>query len=145
MRQLQSIAWMVAVLLLLTACTESEESGKVAEAQQYYLLESLNLVEQASRALQAKDLSEAKIQAALETRDRGLKLAFQVETGFLDSLDLRLGKNYQRYFVKGVENYRLGIEAGDVAQQQLGLEQLGQWAEFWSAEQSAIEAKLQSR
>jgi len=145
MRQWQSIAWMVAMLLLLTACTEPEESSKVAETQQYYLLESLNLVQQAGRALQAKDLSEAKIRAALETMDRGLKLAFQVETGFLDSLDLRLGKNYQRYFVKGVENYRLGIEAGDVAQQQLGLEQLGQWAEFWSAEQSAIEAKLQSR
>jgi hypothetical protein len=77
--------------------------------------------------------------------DQGLKLAFQVETEFLNSLDVRLGKNYQRYFVQGVENYRLGIEAGDTAQQQLGLEQLGQWAQFWSAEQSAIEAKLQSR
>ncbi len=145
MRRQHCLAWMVAVLLLLSACTESDETSKVSETQKYYLLESLNLVEQAGRILQAKDLSEAKIQQALETMDQGLKLAFQVETGFLDNLDLRLGKNYQRYFVKGVENYRLGIEAGDAAQQQQGLEQLGQWAEFWSAEQSAIEAKLQSR
>ena len=145
MRRQHCLAWMVAVLLLLSACTESDETSKVSETQKYYLLESLNLVEQAGRILQAKDLSQAKIQQALETMDQGMKLAFQVETEFLDDLDLRLGKNYQRYFVKGVENYRLGIEAGDATQQQQGLEQLGQWAEFWSAEQSAIEAKLQSR
>ena len=145
MRRQHCLAWMVAVLLLLTACSESDQTSKVSETQKYYLLESLNLVEQAGRVLQAKDLSQARIQQALATMDRGLKLAFQVETEFLDNLDLRLGKNYQRYFVKGVENYRLGIEAGDATQQQQGLEQLGQWAEFWSAEQSAIEAKLQSR
>ena len=145
MRRQHLLAWMVAVLLLLTACSESDQTSKVSETQKYYLLESLNLVEQAGRILQAKDLSQARIQQALATMDRGLKLAFQVETEFLDNLDLRLGKNYQRYFVKGVENYRLGIEAGDATQQQQGLEQLGQWAEFWSAEQSAIEAKLQSR
>lgn len=139
------LAWIVAVLLLLSACSDSDETSKVSETQKYYLLESLNLVEQAGRVLQAKNLSQAKIQQALETMDRGLKLAFQVETRFLDNLDLRLGKNYQRYFVKGVENYRLGIEAGVLAQQQQGLEQLGQWAEFWSAEQSAIKAKLQSQ
>jgi hypothetical protein len=145
MRRQHLLAWMVAVLLLLSACSESDQPSKVSETQKYYLLESLNLVEQAGRVLQAKDLSQARIQQALETMDQGLKLAFQVETEFLDNLDLRLGKNYQRYFVKGVENYRLGIEAGDAIQQQQGLEQLGQWAEFWSAEQSAIEAKLQSR
>ena len=139
------LAWIVAVLLLLSACSDSDETSKVSETQKYYLLESLNLVEQAGRVLQAKDLSQAKIQQALETMDRGLKLAFQVETEFLNNLDLRLGKNYQRYFVKGVENYRLGIEAGVQAQQQQGLEQLGQWAKFWSAEQSAIKAKLQSQ
>ena len=138
------LAWMAAVLLLLSACSESDEVSKVSETQKYYLLESLNLVEQAGRALQGSDLTDASIQQALETMDRGLKLAFQVETGFLDNLDVRLGKNYQRYFVKGVENYRLGIEAADQVQQQQGLEQLGQWAEFWSAEQSAIKAKLQS-
>ena len=137
-------AWLVAVLLILSACSESDEVSKVSETQKYYLLESLNLVEQAGRALQGSDLNDASIQQALETMDRGLKLAFQVETGFLDNLDVRLGKNYQRYFVKGVENYRLGIEAADQVQQQQGLEQLGQWAEFWSAEQSAIKAKLQS-
>jgi len=138
------LTWMVTVLLLLSACTESDENREVSETQKYYLLESLNLVEQAGRALQGNDLAQASIQQALETMDQGLKLAFQVETEFLDNLDVRLAKNYQRYFVKGVENYRLGIEAADQAQQQQGLEQLGQWAEFWSAEQSVIKAKLQS-
>ena len=142
MNRLRLFAWMGVVLLLLCACSESDEVVKVSETQKYYLLESLNLVEQAGRALQDSELTQSKIKQALETMDRGLKLAFEVETGFLDSLDVRLGKNYQRYFVKGVENYRLGIEAADQAQQQLGLDQLGQWAGFWAVEQTAIKAKL---
>jgi hypothetical protein len=79
---------------------------------------------------------------ALAMLDQGLKLAFQVERKFLDELDLRLGKNFQRYFVKGVENYRVGIEAGDEAQQQEGLKLLARWAEFWNAERKVIEARL---
>jgi hypothetical protein len=142
MSRLRLFTWMVLALLLLSACSESDETARVSETQKYYLLESLKLVEQAGRALQDSGLTQAKIKQALETMDRGLKLAFQVETGFLDSLDPRLGKNYQRYFVKGVENYRLGIEAVDQAQQQRGLDQLGQWARFWATEQSAIRAKL---
>ena len=75
--------------------------------------------------------------------DQGLKLAFEVKRDFLDQLDLRLGKNFQRYFIKGVENYRLGIEAGDVAQQREGLQLLAQWGKFWNLERDAILAKLE--
>jgi len=142
MSRLRLFTWIVAALLLLCACSESDKTTGQSETQKYYLLESLKLVEQAGRAIQDSELTQAEIKQALETMDRGLKLAFQVETGFLDSLDPRLGKNYQRYFIEGVENYRLGIEAGDRVQQQLGLDQLGQWAGFWAAEQTAIKAKL---
>ena len=145
MSQLRLFTWMVVTLLLLSACSESDEIARESDTQEYYLLESLNLVERAGRAIQDSELTQAEIRQALETMDRGLKLAFQVETGFLDSLDPRLGKNYQRYFVKGVENYRLGIEAADQAQQQLGLDQLEQWARFWAAGQTAIKAKLHSK
>jgi hypothetical protein len=134
----------VAVLLLLSACTEPDQAVPVSETQKYYLLESLSLVELAGRALQDRDLSEAKIKQALETMDQGLKMAFQVESEFLNSLDVRLGRNYQRYFVSGVENYRLGIEAADQLQQKKGLEQLAQWAAFWSAEQSTITERLKT-
>ncbi len=44
-------------------------------------------------------------------------IGLELKREFLDELDLRLGKNFERYFVKGVENYRLGIEAGDEQQQ----------------------------
>jgi hypothetical protein len=142
MSRLRLFTWMVLALLLLSACSESDETARVSETQKYYLLESLELVEQAGRVLKGSGLTQAKIKQALETMDQGLKLAFQVETEFLDSLDPRLGKNYQRYFVEGVENYRLGIEAVDQAQQQRGLDLLGQWGRFWAAEQSAIRAKL---
>ena len=75
--------------------------------------------------------------------DQGLHLAFEVDREFLDGLDLRLGKNFERYFVKGVENYRLGIEAGDEQQQREGLRLLARWSEFWQAEQAAIRARLE--
>jgi hypothetical protein len=75
--------------------------------------------------------------------DQGLRLAFEVEREYLDDLDLRLGKNFERYFVKGVENYRLGIEAGDEQQQREGLRLLARWGEFWQAEQAAIRERLE--
>ncbi len=117
----------------------------VPGTQEHNFLESVKLVELAGRTLQSGGMkSEAEIDKALKKMDQGLQLAFQVENNFLKSLDARLGKNYQRYFVKGIETYRLGIEAGIQSDQLAGLQLLGQWAEFWSAEKKAIQAKLRS-
>ena len=142
MIQAKYLYWILLVMLSLSACSEQDDRDTVFEAQKYYFLESLNLVEQAGRELQSSGLTEPRITQALKTMDRGLKLAFQVENNFLNSLDARLGKNYQRYFVKGVEAYRLGIEAGVQGEQQAGLDLLRQWALFWSAEKAAINLKL---
>ncbi|MDH3630519.1 MAG: hypothetical protein OER98_05295 [Gammaproteobacteria bacterium] len=134
---------LVCLLLgILAACSSSNEEDEVARDQKYYFLESLKQVEAGGRQLQTPDLEQAELVQALTMLDQGLKLAFQVERKFLDELDLRLGKNFQRYFVNGVENYRVGIEAGDEAQQQEGLKLLARWAEFWNAERVAIEARL---
>ncbi len=133
------ITSLLAVLLL--ACSPSDEEQAAAE-QKYYFLESLKQVEAGGRQLQSANLDQQRVTEALATLDQGLRLAFQVEREFLDGLDLRLGKNYQRYFVAGVENYRIGIEAGDEDQQREGLRLLSRWAEFWQAEQAAILASL---
>ena len=142
MRILNHLFWILLITLLLSACSEKEDGDTVSETQKYYFLESLKLVEQAGSELQSSGLTQAKISQALETMDQGLRLAFQVENDFLNALDARLGKNYQRYFVKGVETYRLGIEAGVQGDQQAGLRLLSQWAEFWSAAQATVNAKL---
>ena len=114
-----------------------------AEADQKYLfLESLKQVEAGGRKLQGGELKRSDVDQALTMMDDGLKMAFQVKREFLDELDLRLGKNFERYFIRGVENYRIGIEAGDEAQQREGLALLGKWSSFWSAEQTAILARL---
>ena len=126
---------------MLVACSSSDDD-RVQREQKYYFLESLNQVEAGGRRLQSAELDQQSLEAALAMLDQGLKLAFEVEREFLDRLDLRLGKNYQRYFVKGVENYRIGIEAGDEAQQREGLRLLSQWAQFWQAEQGAIQSRL---
>jgi len=128
------------LLVMLAACSSDDETS--SSSQQYYFLEALAQVEAGGRQLQTPDLSEEGLVQALSQLDQGLKLAFEVEREFLDRLDLRLGKNFQRYFVKGVENYRLGIEAGDPAQQRKGLQLLAQWGEFWELERGAIMVRL---
>ena len=138
---LRGIVYIGLLAILLTACSSSDDD-KIQQDQKYYFLESLSQVETGGRQLQAAGLDQKSLGAALAMLDQGLKLAFQVERKFLDQLDLRLGKNYQRYFIKGVENYRIGIEAGDEAQQREGLRLLSQWAEFWQAERAAIQARL---
>ena len=138
----QRVILVCLLLGMIAACFSSTEDDEISRDQKYYFLESLKQVEAGGRQLQSPDLGQAELVQALTMLDQGLKLAFQVERKFLDELDLRLGKNFQRYFVKGVENYRVGIEAGDEAQQQEGLKLLARWAEFWNAEREAIEARL---
>ncbi len=130
------------LLGILAACSSSPDDDKISEDQKYFFLESLKQVEAGGRQLQSATLRQSELVQALTKLDQGLKLAFQVERKFLDNLDLRLGKNFQRYFIEGVENYRVGIEAGDEAQQREGLQLLARWAEFWNAERRAIEARL---
>jgi hypothetical protein len=133
---------LVLLSVQLLACSSSDEA-QISDSQKFYFVEALKQVEAGGRQLQSADLDEAALSAALAMLDQGLKLAFQVEREALDRLDLRLGKNFQRYFIAGVENYRIGIEAGDEAQQRQGLQLLARWAEFWSQEGAAIQAKLQ--
>ncbi len=128
------------LLVFLAACSSDDELDSTS--QQYYFLEALQQVEAGGRQLQTADLSQEDLLQALAMLDQGLKLAFEVKRDFLNQLDLRLGKNFQRYFIKGVENYRLGIEAGDTAQQRQGLQLLVQWGEFWKLERDAILARL---
>ena len=140
--------WLVPRLLLalfvaqLLACSSAEDPPISAD-QAYYFIESLKQVESGGRQLQSQNLDEARVTAALRMLDQGLKLAFQVERDALDRLDLRLGKNFQRYFIEGVENYRLGIEAGDKEQQLRGLKLLALWGEFWAVEGDTILALLE--
>lgn len=134
---------LLALLLIPLHACSSAEDPPISQAQAYFFTESLKQIEAGGRQLQAPDLDETGLRAALEMLDQGLRLAFQVERKGLDRLDLRLGKNYQRYFIEGVENYRLGIEAGDKTQQQEGLRLLARWAEFWVPESDAILARLE--
>ena len=130
------------VLLFLVACSPSQQSDPAFQAQTKYFLESLQLVESAGRQLQGDNYSKDLIQQALTKMDEGLKFAFQVENQFLNKLDDRLANYYQRYFVKGIESYRLGIEAGDKNEQREGLKLLALWAQYWDREKATVSAKL---
>ena len=130
------------LLVAAFAGCERDEAPIDPAGQRYFFLESLKQVEAAGQQLGQPDLSQQQMTAALSMLDDALGLAFQVRRAYLDEFDLRLGKNFERYFVKGVENYRLGIEAGDRQQQIEGIRLLNQWAEFWRAEGDAIEARI---
>ena len=134
---------LLALLLAQLMACSSDRDAPISEEQAYFFIESLRQVESGGTQLQASNLDEAGVRAALDTLDQGLKLAFQVKRDSLDRLDLRLGKNYQRYFIEGVENYRLGIEAGDREQQLKGLRLLARWGEFWMQERDTIMALLE--
>ncbi|MDC1286331.1 hypothetical protein N8198_00440 [Gammaproteobacteria bacterium] len=134
---------LLALLLAQLLACSSTEDAPISADQAYFFVESLKQIEAGGRQLQTPNLDEAELTAALGMLDQGLKLAFQVERKALDQLDLRLGKNFQRYFIEGVENYRLGIEAGDKEQQLKGLKLLAHWGEFWTLERDAIMALLE--
>jgi len=135
--------WLLALLFASLLACSSEGDPPISTEQAYFFVESLKQVEQGGLRLQAANLDEAGLDAALALLDQGLKMAFQVEPVELDKLDLRLGKNYRRYFIAGVENYRLGIEAGDDAQQRKGLKLLARWGEFWAQQRDAILVQLE--
>lgn len=144
MHALSSAGWLGLVLCLLAAC-DSEKPQVDTESQRFYFVESLNLVESAGLRLQDPSLSPEAVSKVLEQMDAGLKMAFEVKAEFLHRFDPRLSKNYQRYFVKGVESYRLGIEAGDAEEQKSGLRLLAQWADFWSEAGQSILADMQTK
>jgi hypothetical protein len=129
---------LLALLLVQLLACSAEKDPPISQEQAYYFVEALKQVESGGRQLQTPNIDEAGVTAALAVLDQGLKLAFQVRRDALDRLDLRLGKNFQRYFIAGVENYRLGIEAGDKEQQLRGLKLLARWGEFWALEGDSI-------
>lgn len=134
--------------LLLTACSRPDETKSkvdVSKTQTQYFLESLKLVEQAGRQLQSDNPTQVLLEKAMSGMDAGMLLAFKVDAAFLNQQDVRLGKNYQRYFIEGVQTYRLGIEAADQSEQKKGLALLNRWAQFWSNSQTTILQSLQTR
>ncbi len=131
------------VLALLVFGCSSEPEAKIDETQKFLFLESLEQIETGGSMLQMASGDQVIYGKAIAVIDDGLRLAFQVRRDFLDQFDLRLGKNYETYFIQGIETYRLGIEAADVEQQKEGLEKLQQWAAFWSEVEPAVMASLQ--
>lgn len=144
MHATRSAGWFFLLICLLAAC-DSDRQKDNTESQRFYFVESLSLVESAGVQLQDPSLSAEAVSAALERMDDGLKMAFEVKAEFLDRYDPRLSKNYQRYFVKGIESYRLGIEAGDADEQKSGLRLLAQWADFWSQAGKSILTDMQTK
>ena len=129
--------------LLLMACDSEKMQETETGLQQNLFIQSLHLVERAGKILRKADLKDSDVEAALEKMDQGLAQAFQVERDFLKRLDLRLPRFYESRFIAGVEQYRLGVEAGNRQQQIEGLNLLSEWGDFWLQEKSTIMLELE--
>ena len=149
-----SFIWTGLIAISLTACSPANDAGsadesdvsleQVDKSQAYYFLESLKLVEQSGRQLKDLNRTKTSIDQALSLMDAGMALAFEVNSSFLDKLDVQLRENYERYFIDGVQTYRLGVEATDQDEQKKGLVLLNYWAQFWGSNQAAILQKIPS-
>jgi hypothetical protein len=137
--------WLVTALacsLALWGCGSDKIRKTEFGIQQNLFLQSLELVEKAGSQLQSSQMSQEHIDAALSGMDSGLRQAFQVDERFLAELHKRLPEMYNKRFIKGVEEYRLGVTLSDRQQQLRGLDKLTQWSRFWSREKSGILQKM---
>jgi len=135
--------WFLLILTSLAACQSAEEAEKEHhQAQKTAFLQSIEMIESAGRKLQTANPGSQLVDDALKQLDSGLEQAYKVEDEFLNKIDARLGKVYQRNFLKGVEDYRLGVESGATKQQLKGLMQLQKWSQFWQIEGTEIRRKL---
>ena len=149
-----SFIWTGLIAISLTACSPANDAGsadesdvsleQVDKSQAYYFLESLKLVEQSGRQLKDLNRTKTSIDQALSHMDASMALAFEVNSSFLDKLDVQLRENYERYFIDGVQTYRLGVEATDQDEQKKGLVLLNYWTQFWGSNQAAILQKIPS-
>lgn len=134
------------LLLMLGSLLFACDSQKAAESefvrQQNYFLQAVELVESAGRLLQQNNLTEQEIQQSMQKLDAGLKKAYAVRKDFLARLDVRLPKLFPELFIKGVETYRIGVEASDRAQQLEGLRLISRWSQFWRSESQTILGQL---
>ncbi len=124
-------ALIIGVVLWLNGCEDGRIEDTERAIQQNYFLQSLSLVESAGQILMRPQLSDDDVQRAMQRMDLGLEQARKVDDGFLKQLDPRLADEYRDKFIKGVEEYRLGVESSDRERQLQGLGRLGQWGEYW--------------
>ncbi len=137
-------ALVIGVLMWLSGCQDDRIESTEQAIQQNYFLQSLSLVESAGQMLMRPDLTQQDIDRAMQRMDLGLEQARKVEDEFLKQLEPRLAREFREKFVKGVEEYRLGVEASDRERQLQGLGRLGQWGEYWKPVKPEVLRKLEA-
>ncbi len=143
---LRILAWalVIALALWLSGCEGERIESTEQAIQQNYFLQSLSLVESAGQVLMRPNLTQQDIDRAMQRMDLGLEQARKVEDAFLKQLEPRLAREFREKFVKGVEEYRLGVEASDRERQLQGLGRLGQWGEYWTPVKPEVLRKLEA-
>lgn len=134
------ISVLINTLLILSAC-EKEPILVDFKRQSSHFLQSLELAQQANQILQSNKTPFAK---AFDHLDQAMSHAFELNQIFLNELEPRLYHHYSAYFMKGIELYRLGVEAVDAKQQKQGLVLLKNWWDYWQQNQKSILQKLKS-
>lgn len=132
---------LIVVSILLIACQTEKPKPNDFQAQRGFFLEAVQQAQSAGKILQNKPDSQ-QIKQAMAQLDQAMIDGLSVDKTFLQWLDQGLYQSFSAYFLKGIENYRLGVELADQQQQSQGIRQLQQWWNYWSLQQANIEARL---
>jgi hypothetical protein len=128
----------IGLLALLSACDTSPDKPLISQVQAQFFTDSLQQITDAGEQLQQPSADAQTFESILQKMDEGLGLAYQVDVSTLNLLHEDLAKRFNRQFIKGVEEYRIGIEAGDEAIQKNGLFLLQQWTGYWQKNRDVI-------
>lgn len=137
----KSRLFLIVSLLFLMSCS-SDVKPPEYDVQRSFFLNTIEQVQQGGALLQQRTLSDTDIKAAMALLDSAMMDANAVEASFLKWMDSGLYQAFAGYLLKGIENYRLGVELEDKEQQAKGIAQLQRWWQFWQLKRPAILKKL---
>ena len=129
----QAILWLFLsqIVYILSACDSEPKAINYPEEQKLLLLDAINEIHQAGLTLRSNTLSQTEVEQVLIDMDNGLQKAWQVNQQLLLRLHPDMPQIFDDAFIKGVEQYRIGVEGADTSMQKQGLLLLNKWGDFW--------------
>ena len=130
-----------AVFLCLTACSDNPFPKELV-SDRYAFVDSLRLIESAGPDLLKHEAGSPQFLVAVEQLETGYKAGFRVRDVFLDYVNPEIKVAYNKYLLRGTENYVEGVREGNAVLQEKGQQQVKFWFDYWNENKTQVLAKL---